>query len=58
MHDLSIIDNLVGLDVKRVSAFTRKYGSFPNSAFGDVNIELQNGILVGLNVSWLTERHG
>lgn len=54
VHDLSIIDNLVGLDVKRVSAFTRKYGSFPNSAFGDVNIELQNGILVGLNVSWLS----
>ncbi|MDY5616183.1 MAG: Gfo/Idh/MocA family oxidoreductase [Helicobacter sp.] len=54
VHDLSIIDYLVGLDIKRVSAFTKKYGSFPNSAFGDVNIELQNGILIGLNVSWLS----
>lgn len=54
VHDLSIIENLVGLDIKRASAFTKKYGSFPNSAFGDVNIELENGVLVGLNVSWLS----
>lgn len=54
VHDLSIIENLIGLDIKRVSAFNKKYGNFPNSAFSDINLELTNGALIGLNVSWLS----
>lgn len=54
VHDLSIIEYLVGLDIKRVSAFTKRYGSFPNNAFANVNLELDTGILVGINVSWLS----
>ncbi|TLD88243.1 Gfo/Idh/MocA family oxidoreductase [Helicobacter sp. MIT 05-5294] len=54
VHDLSIIEYLVGLDIKRASAFIKKYGTFPNNAFGDVNLELANGVLVGINVSWLS----
>ncbi len=54
VHDLSIIEYLVGLDIKRASAFIKKYGTFPNNAFGDVNLELANGVLIGINVSWLS----
>ena len=54
VHDLSIIHHLVGLDIKNVSAFKRRYKTFPNEALANINIELYNGIIIGINVSWLS----
>ena len=54
VHDLSIIDHLVGLDIKKVSVFKKRYKNFPNEAMANINLELKNDIVVGLNVSWLS----
>lgn len=54
IHDLSIIDYLVGLDVRRVSVFKQKYLHYPNDAFAVLNLELSDGIVVMINVSWLS----
>jgi len=54
VHDLSIIDYLVGLDIKKVSVFKRKYKNFPNEALANINLELNSGITVSINVSWLS----
>jgi predicted dehydrogenase len=54
VHDLSIIDYLVGLEIEKVSVFKRKYKDFPNEALANINLELKNGITVGINVSWLS----
>ena len=54
VHDLSIIDYLVGLDIEKVSVFRKKYKSFPNDALARINIELKSGILVAIDVSWLS----
>ncbi len=54
VHDLSIIDYLVGLNIKNVSCFKRKYKDFPNDAIARINLELDNGIIVGIDVSWLS----
>ena len=54
VHDLSIIDYLVGLDIKKVSVFKKKYKNFPNEAMANINLELKNDIVIGINVSWLS----
>lgn len=54
IHDLSIIDELVGLEIKKVSTFSKKYQNYPNDALANINIELKNGIIVTIGVSWLS----
>ena len=54
MHDLSIIDYLVGLDIKKVSVFKKKYKDFPNEAIARIDLELESGIIVAIDVSWLS----
>lgn len=54
VHDLSIIDYLVGLDIKRTSVFKKKYKDFPNEAIANIDLELMNGTVVNINVSWLS----
>lgn len=54
VHDLSIIDYLVGLDIKEVSVFKKKYKNFPNEAIASINLELKNEVVINLNVSWLS----
>ena len=54
VHDLSIIDYLIGLDIEKVSVFKRKYKNFPNEALANINLELKSGITIGINVSWLS----
>lgn len=54
IHDLSIIDYLIGLDVKRMGVFTQKYLDYPNDAFAVLNLELASGVVVMINVSWLS----
>ncbi|TLD80864.1 Gfo/Idh/MocA family oxidoreductase [Helicobacter sp. MIT 05-5293] len=54
IHDLSIIDYLVGLHIKKVSTFKTKYLDYPNDALANINIELESGIIITLNVSWLS----
>lgn len=54
VHDLSIIDYLVGLDIEKVSVFKKKYKDFPNEAIASINLELKSGIVLNINVSWLS----
>ncbi|ANV97914.1 oxidoreductase [Helicobacter enhydrae] len=54
IHDLSIIDYLVGLDIKNISTFSRKYQNYPNDALANINIELKSGIILTISVSWLS----
>ena len=54
VHDLSIIDYLVGLDIKRVSVFKKHYQDFPNEAIANIDLELISGIVINLSVSWLS----
>lgn len=54
IHDLSIIDYLIGLDIKKVSTFKTKYLDYPNDALANINIELNNGVILTINVSWLS----
>lgn len=54
VHDLSIVDHLVGLDIARVSVFRKRLGSFPRDAFASINMELKSGTLVTIHVSWLS----
>jgi len=54
VHDLSIIDYLVGLDIKNVSVFKRKYKDFPNEAIARIDLELESGVIIGIDVSWLS----
>lgn len=54
IHDLSIIDELVGLEIKNVSTFSKKYQNHPNDALANISIELQSGIIATINVSWLS----
>ena len=54
VHDLSIIDYLVGLDIKKVSVFKKKYKDFPNEAIARIDMELESGIIVAIDVSWLS----
>ncbi|MEA3316231.1 MAG: Gfo/Idh/MocA family oxidoreductase [Campylobacterota bacterium] len=54
VHDLSIIDYLVGLDIEKVSVFKKKYKEFSNEAIASINLELKSGIVVSIDVSWLS----
>lgn len=54
IHDLSIIDELVGLEIKKVATFSQKYQSYPNDALANISIELKSGIIATINVSWLS----
>jgi len=54
VHDLSIIDHLVGLDIKKTSVFKRKYKDFPHEALANIELELTSGTIVSINVSWLS----
>ena len=54
IHDLSIIDELVGLEIKNVSTFSRKYQNYPNDALANISIELESGIIATISVSWLS----
>lgn len=54
IHDLSIIDYLVGLHIKDVSTFSAKYLNYPNDAIANINICLDSGIIITLNCSWLS----
>lgn len=54
IHDLSIIDYLVGLEIKKASTFSRKYQNYPNDALANINLELKNGIIITIGVSWLS----
>ncbi|MCX2717768.1 Gfo/Idh/MocA family oxidoreductase [Helicobacter sp. MIT 21-1697] len=54
IHDLSIIDYLVGLHIKEVSTFATTYLCYPNDALANINMKLENGIIITLNLSWLS----
>lgn len=54
VHDLAIIDHLVGLDIKKASVFKKKYKDFPNEAIANIDLELICGTVINLNVSWLS----
>lgn len=54
IHDLSIIDYLVGLHIKRVSTFSTQYQNYPNDALANINLELESGIVITLSLSWLS----
>lgn len=54
IHDLSIIDFLVSLKIKKSHTFSRKYQNYPHNALSNINLELENGIIVTINVSWLS----
>ncbi|PAF44751.1 Gfo/Idh/MocA family oxidoreductase [Helicobacter sp. 11S02596-1] len=54
IHDLSIIDYLITLDIKKSKTFTKKYRNYPNDALANINLELHNGIVITINVSWLS----
>ncbi len=54
IHDLSIIEYLIGLDIKDIEVFTRKYQNHPNDALANINLELQNGVIITINISWLS----
>ncbi|MDO7252332.1 Gfo/Idh/MocA family protein [Helicobacter cappadocius] len=54
IHDLSIIDTLVGLKIKKSKTFTKKYQNYPYDAIANINLELQSGPIVTINVSWLS----
>ena len=54
VHDLSIIDYLVDLNIKKVSVFKKKYKDFPNEAIASINLELESRIVVSVDVSWLS----
>lgn len=54
IHDLSIIDFLVGLQIKKSHTFSKKYQNYPYNALSNINLELENGIIVTINVSWLS----
>lgn len=54
IHDLSIIDALVGLEIKKVSTFSKKYQNYPNDALANISIELESGIIATISVSWLS----
>lgn len=54
IHDLSIIDYLIGLEIKNIEVFKRKYQDYPNDAIANINLELQNGVIVTISVSWLS----
>ncbi|PAF50468.1 Gfo/Idh/MocA family oxidoreductase [Helicobacter sp. 13S00477-4] len=54
IHDLSIIDYLVKLDIKKSKTFKKKYQKYPHDAIANINLELNNGIIITINVSWLS----
>ncbi len=54
IHDLSIIDYLVGLEIRRASVFSTKYLNHPNPALANISLELENGVIVLIHVSWLS----
>jgi predicted dehydrogenase len=54
VHDLSIIEYLVGLDIEKVSVFKKKYKDFPNEAIASINLELKSGVVISIDVSWLS----
>lgn len=54
IHDLSIIDYLVGLHIKEVSTFKTRYLNYPNDALANINLRLESGIIITLSVSWLS----
>lgn len=54
IHDLSIIDYLVGLHIEEASTFKTKYQSYPNDAIANINLRLSSNVIVTLNVSWLS----
>lgn len=54
IHDLSIIDYLIGLEIKNAEVFARKYQNYPNDALANINLELESGVIVTINVSWLS----
>lgn len=54
IHDLSIIDYLVGLQVKKLSVFSKKYPKHPNDALANISLELENGVVALIHVSWLS----
>lgn len=54
IHDLSIIDYLVGLHIKRASTFSTQYQNYPNDALANINLELESGIFITLTLSWLS----
>lgn len=54
VHDLSIIDYLVGLDIRNVAVFKRKYNGFPNDAMANISFELTSGTVGSIWVSWLS----
>lgn len=54
IHDLSVIDYLVGLEIKNIEVFKRKYQDYPHDAMANINLELESGIIVSISVSWLS----
>lgn len=54
IHDISIIDHLIGFDIEQVSVFKKKYKNFPREAMANINADLKNGTSVNIQVSWLS----
>ncbi len=54
IHDISVIDYLIGFDIKQVSVFKKRYPEFPNDAIANINLNLKCGTTVSINVSWLS----
>lgn len=54
IHDISIVDHLIGFDIEQVSVFKKKYKNFPREAMANINADLVNGTSVNIQVSWLS----
>lgn len=54
IHDISIIDHLIGFDIEQVSVFKKKYKNFPREAIANIHADLKNGASVSIHVSWLS----
>lgn len=54
IHDIAVIDYLIGFEIERVSVFRKRHPEFPNDVLANINIDLKCGTTVNLNVSWLS----
>jgi predicted dehydrogenase len=54
VHDLAILDYLLGLEIENVQVSSMKYGDFPTDAMANIALDLNRAIHVNLTVSWLS----
>lgn len=54
VHDLAVIDYLLGLDIASVQVSSMKYDGFPSDAMANITLDLKSGVHANLAVSWLS----